>query len=122
VGRGEAAGGVAEDDRAVDGARGRGGPAACEAVVEELVGGRAMVPHGDRGDAAESGGVEDEVREVRAAEDHVVREFVLHDDVEKLPGGAAAEAEAQDVLERVESGRELCERDDVRRQADRCHP
>ncbi len=59
--RGEAAGGVAEDHRAVDGAGRSRGPAAGQPIVEELVGGRAMVPHGDRVDAPESRRVEDEV-------------------------------------------------------------
>ncbi len=59
--RREAAGRVAEDHGAIDGPGRCGGPATREAIVEELVGGRAMVPHGDRVDAPESGGVEDKV-------------------------------------------------------------
>ena len=57
----EATGGVAEDHGAIDGPGRRGGAATGQPIVEELVGGRAMVPHGDRVDAPESGGVEDKV-------------------------------------------------------------
>jgi len=74
---------VAQDDRAIDGAgRGRG-PASGEPGVEELVGGRAVVPHGDRGDAAESRGVEYDERIARATHD-IVRVLVLDDHLEDL--------------------------------------
>lgn len=60
-----------------------------------------MVPHGDRIDAAESGGVEHEGEGVRRGNDHVVGVLVLHDDLDDVP--VAHEAVAQHLLE----GREL---------------
>ena len=78
----QAARGVAEDDRAVDRVGRRRGPAVREPIVEQLVGSRAMIPHGDRGDAAQSGGIEHEERRGRPAHDDVVGELILHDDVE----------------------------------------
>jgi hypothetical protein len=45
---------VAEDHRAVDRAGRRRHPTAREAIVEHLVGGRAVIPHGDLVDPAES--------------------------------------------------------------------
>lgn len=54
-----------------------------------------MVPHGDAGDAAQSRRVVDEVA-VAVARDDVVREFVLHDDLDELV------AKGQHVLERLD--------------------
>jgi len=88
---------VAHHDGSVDGAGRRRGPAARDPIVEELVGGRAVVPHGDRGDAPESRGVEDDEHVTRAAHD-IVRVLVLDDHVEDL------EAAVQNVLEGVEAG------------------
>ncbi len=55
-----------------------------------------MVPHGDRGDAAESRGVEDDEHVARATH-HIVRVLVLDDHLEDL------EAAVKDVLEGVEA-------------------
>ena len=88
---------MTEDDRAIDGTGRRRDPPTTNAIVEELVGGRAMVPHGDRVDAAESGGVEHERERVRRGDDHVVRVFVLHDDLGDVP--VAYEAVGKHVLE-----------------------
>jgi hypothetical protein len=58
-------------------------PAARQPVVEELVGIRLMIPHGDRRDGAESGGIEAEIdRAVR--KNDVVRVFVLRHDLGHL--------------------------------------
>ena len=45
----------------------------------ELVGGRSVVPHGDASDGAESGRIEAEIAVGALANDHVMRELVLHD-------------------------------------------
>ena len=72
-----------EHDRSVDGARWGRCPAARDAGIEQLVGSRAMVPHGDAVDAAESRRVVDAVV-VGGASDDVVRVLVLHDDLDEL--------------------------------------
>jgi len=92
--------GVAEYLRSIDGAGWRRDPAARDAGVEGLVRRRPVVPHGDRVDRAESGGIEHEVVGV-VANDHVVREFVLHDHLEQLGRRALRERPREDVLERA---------------------
>ncbi len=69
--------------------RGRGGsPAACESVIEQLVGVRKMVVHGDRRDRTQSRRVVDEHQVIRPADADVVRELVLPDDVQqRVPPG-----------------------------------
>jgi hypothetical protein len=54
------AGGVAEHALAVAKKGLRRLPPASDAVAEQLGGGRLMIPHGDRRDGAQSGGVERE--------------------------------------------------------------
>jgi len=60
--------------------RGRRFPTARETLVQQLIGGGLVVPHGDRRELAQSGGVEDEMA-AAALHHHVVRELVLHDHV-----------------------------------------
>jgi hypothetical protein len=94
---------MAEHDRTVDGTGRRRDPAAGDARVEELVGRRAVVPHGDRVDRAESRRVEHD-EGVASAHDHVVRVLVLHDDVDHVT------RPAQHLLERLHP---RCDREQV---------
>lgn len=66
-----------------------------EALCQQLVGGRAMVPHGDRSDAAQSSRVKGEVELARMRDD-IVRVLVLHDDVDDR------QPAVEHVLERLE--------------------
>jgi hypothetical protein len=89
---------MTKDDGAVDGPGRRRDPATRNPRLEELVGGRAMVPHGDRIDGAESGRVED-VEAVCFLDDDVVREFVLHDDLDDI--GTLCAAPREHIFERA---------------------
>lgn len=85
-----------EDDRTVDGSRWRRDPAAGDPCVEQLVGRRAMVPHGDRAHCAKSRRIEDVIA-LAVMNDDVMREFVLHDDFDDL--SAMCEGPRKDVFE-----------------------
>jgi hypothetical protein len=69
---------VADDSITVGEIRWRWMPARSDPCVEDLVCGRPMVPHGDRGDRSESRGPEDEAEAVAPRNDCVVRELVLY--------------------------------------------
>ena len=69
-------------------------PAAPQARLQELIGGRPMVPDGDRRHRPQSGRVVDDVNPVLPRDDHIVRELVLHDDIDGQP-------KADDILERA---------------------
>jgi len=88
-----------EHDRAIDGSGRRWHPTACDARVEQLVSGWLMVPPGDRVDRAESRRVEAQERAVALAHEHVVREFVLHDDIHEI--GAMRATPHQQLFERA---------------------
>ena len=96
---------MTEHDRTIDGARGRGDPAGSDACFEELVGRRSVIPHGDRVDRAQSGGVEHEERPVLGAEENVVCIFVLHDDVDRLQDGMLLKGPAECFFQ---SGQSRC--------------
>lgn len=87
---------MTEDLRSVDGAGRRRRPATRDARVEQLVGGRAMVPHGDRVQRAQSGRFEDQ-KMCYLGDDDVVRVFVLHDHVDDRQIGSP-----NDVFERAQ--------------------
>jgi hypothetical protein len=53
-------------------------PAVGEAAFEQFIGCRVLVPDGDRRHGSESGSVVNE-KAIAIRNDHVVREFVLHD-------------------------------------------
>jgi hypothetical protein len=89
-----------EHDGAVDGAGRRRDPAGGDTRLEQLVGGRSVIPHGDRVHAAESCRVEDE-EALRLLDDHVVCEFILDDNVDDVAAGRATPPEH--VLERPET-------------------
>jgi hypothetical protein len=91
---------VTEHDGTVDRAGWCGDPAGGDARLENLVGGRSVVPHGDRVDRAESRRVEDE-KASRLLHDHVVSELVLDDDVDDI--AAMGSAPSEHVLERLET-------------------
>ncbi len=67
-----------------------------------------MVPHGDRIHAAESGGVEHQDHRPRRGHDHIVRVFVLHDDLGDVP--VTDQPVIEHVLERGEVRRVRHER------------
>ena len=114
----EPARGMTEHDRPVDGAGRRWRPAARQAIVQKLVGGRAVVPHGDRGDPAESRRIEHH-KAGPSRSDHVVRVLVLHHDVDDR-----AVAPPHDVLERPEWRHRvpLCQIDSADRPQRVLHP
>src|SRR5215217_7754244 len=91
---------MAQDDVSVDGAGGR--PTLGEPGVEQVISAGATVPHGDRIDSAESGGVEDEVAAVLPGQHHVVGELVLHHHLRHVARRRAGEAPAHHVLEQGE--------------------
>jgi len=67
-------------------------PAGGNSRAEQFVGIRLVVPHGDPVHRTESGRVEHESRPVRRAENYVMRELVLNDDISRherriLPDG-----------------------------------
>ena len=61
-------------------------PAALQPRVQQLVGRRKPVPHGDPLQGPESGDVEDDVDAVGEEHDDIVRVLVLRDDRRGLPG------------------------------------
>jgi hypothetical protein len=89
-----------EHDRPVDGAGGRRGPASGNPGIEHLVGGRSVIPHGDRVHAAKSCRIEHE-KTVGLVDDHVVRELVLDHDVDHV--AAVSAAPSQHILERLQT-------------------
>ncbi len=75
------AGGMAKNRRpALQVACGRS-PAAFQALLQQFIGGWAVVPHGDTEDRAHSRGVEHEVFAIGGAKQHVVGVFVLNNDI-----------------------------------------
>ena len=102
-----------EHHRAVDGSGRRRGPAACDAGVEQFVGGWLVVPPGEPVDRAESGRVEAQVRAGAFADEHVVRELVLHDHVDDL--GAVHAAPREQLFERRELHKYCCSRGQYQR-------
>ena len=52
-------------------------PTIRQAAIEKFISCRSVVPHGDRMDGSESGGVEDEKLAIRRLKNHVVGVFVL---------------------------------------------
>ena len=89
-----------EHDGAVDGAGGGGDPAGGNPSIEDLVGGRAVIPHGDRIDRAQSCRIEDE-KPGGLFDDHVVGELVLDDDVDDV--GAIRATPREHILERLQT-------------------
>ena len=91
-----------EHDGSVDGAGRRRGPTRGDACIEHLVGGRSVIPHGDRVHAAESGRIEhEEAPRVGRSHDHIVREFILNHDIDDLAAMRAAPDEH--ILERLQT-------------------
>jgi len=88
-----------EHDGAVDGSGRRRHPTTRDARFEQLVGSRPMVPPGDRVDRSESRRVEAQKRAVALTHEHVVREFVLHDDIHEI--GAMRATPHQQLFERA---------------------
>ena len=86
-----------EHDRSVDCSGRRREPAACDPRIEQLVGGRTVIPHGDRVDRAQSGRIEAQIGAVGAPDEHIVRIFVLHDHVDEV--GAMCPAPHQQLLD-----------------------
>ena len=117
--------GVAQDLRALLRRSGRGLPAALYAIGQKLVGGRLMVPHGDRVDAAQSGAVEDQHGSIAAlfiptlgptfgptfaaallsafaGQDDVVRVLVLDHDIDDDPRRLLRKAPRNHVAQRAQ--------------------
>ena len=61
---------------------------------------RAMIPHGDRRDRAESGCIEDEVALIRPLDDDVMRVLVLGQDVRDRSRGLLSTEPGEHVAER----------------------
>jgi hypothetical protein len=74
-----------------------------------------MVPHGDRRDRPQSGGIEHQERGLGTADDHVVRVLVLHDHVDHLPRRRLQEPEPQEILKRPQPRRRVRPPDNLRR-------
>ena len=77
---GDGAAGITNDAIAAREMRWRRCPAMCDAPLEELLC-RLVIPHGDRRDRTDSRRVEDEHEALGPRDNHVVRVFVLGDDV-----------------------------------------
>ena len=73
-------------------------PAAAKPISQQLIGVRAMPPHGDRRDRAESGCIEAQKRGPER-DDDVVRVFVLSDDFGDLNARRLRSSPAQQVAE-----------------------
>lgn len=90
---------MAQDAVAVFHRGGRGLPTAGDARLEELVGVRYVTPDGDRRQASESGGIEDEDEPIVPADDDVMRIFVLDDDRFDIATRALREAPTDEIFE-----------------------
>ncbi len=67
--------------RAIFCSRGRRFPSAGYASVEQFVGGRLVIPDGDRRQSTESRGIVDKPDAAGMSDDDIVGVFVLNDDI-----------------------------------------
>jgi hypothetical protein len=73
--------GVTQDLGAIFGSRGRWFPSAGNASIEQFVGGRLVIPDGDRRQSTESRGIVNEPDTAGMSNDDIVGVFVLNDDI-----------------------------------------
>jgi len=86
--------------RAVFGSRRRGFPPSRNTGVEQFVGGRLVIPDGDRRQSAESRNIVSEPNSAGMVNDDVMGVFILNDDVIDHLYRFLAKAPAHDIFQR----------------------